>query len=143
LDDQDVFAREAAARALLVWADKNTVPVLIRALDNQLPFGKDAIMDTLVKLKDPRGIEAVAKRLTIINERHAAGKALRAAGPSAERSVLPLLDNNELFVKWEVCDILKAIGTKESLPALQKALADVRTKHKAQAAIEAIKARAK
>lgn len=143
LDDQDVGSRDALNKALAAWAGKDDIPVLIKALDKQSPFGKDALMEALVKLQDPRGIEEVAKRLTVDGDRHSAAKALKAAGPSAEKIVLPYLDNPVLFVKWDACDILKEIGTKESLPALQKAAAVNQTKFKAQAAIRAINARQK
>jgi len=47
-----------------------------------------------------------------------ATKALIAYGSAAEKTVLGLLRNPDVFVRREACQILKQIGTKESLRPL-------------------------
>jgi HEAT repeat protein len=48
-----------------------------------------------------------------------ASKALKEIGSAAEKEVAKYLTHQEWLVRLEACNILKEIGTRQSLPALQ------------------------
>ncbi|MFO0926968.1 MAG: trypsin-like peptidase domain-containing protein [Gemmataceae bacterium] len=110
-------------RALAVWGDRDCVPAILPLLEDSSSLVRVEAINTLGKLDDERAIDPIAKRLTDPPTRHVAGQALRRFGAKAERAVLPHLDNADLFVRMEVCNILKEIGTEQSRPALQKTAA--------------------
>ncbi len=72
-----------------------------------------------------------------------AAEFLKAAGPSAEPAVLKLLENPDSGVRKEAASILKTIGTKESVAALEKAAndPDVFVKNSAKEALTAVQGR--
>lgn len=148
LNDPEFFTRHWAIEALGVWGNQDAVPILLRAMNDKETRG-DA-MKALGRLKDARAAEPIAARLGEFFDRHDAEEALKAMGPIAEKAVLARLNHHEWGVRISVCDILAAIGTKQSLPALEKVAAagkDIRSGQnhivgmKAQEAITAIKAR--
>jgi hypothetical protein len=117
-------ARSSAAHALVVWAIPDNMPALIKMLDDTVPSVRAEAMNALAALKDERGARAVAKMLTSLPDRGNAAKALETMGPVAEKAVLPFLTNPDAQVKVEACHILKAIGTQDSVAALQTAAQD-------------------
>jgi serine/threonine-protein kinase len=121
LGDKDGATRYAAARALAVWAVRATVPALIRMLADQDYFIRQAALDALERLKDPRAAQAVARRLPELSDRGKATKVLQAMGPAAAEAVARYLPHEDLWTRYEACKILKTIGTKAQVPALQQA----------------------
>jgi hypothetical protein len=131
--------QEAAVWALARWGDKDSVPGLIRLLEE--PFAaRDLVMDALVALKDPRAIQPIARRVSDGWDRGKALKSLRAFGSAAEPAVLELLADKNIFLQQEACNMLRDIGTPASLDALQKLAADNRQPILQQAARAAIQA---
>jgi hypothetical protein len=118
------FTRIAACEALAVWGDKSNVPALIQSLNNQDVFARKAAMEALAKMKDERGYEAVAKRLTEHIDRMSASRALQDIGSGAEPYVIKLLTDSDWGVRMEACKVLRAIGTKKSTRALRSATFD-------------------
>lgn len=96
-------------------------------------------METLGRLKDPRGAAPVAQRLTNIHDRSHASKALQAMGPIAESDVAKYLSERDAGLKSEACKILKVIGTQASIPDLEAASRD-KNKNVANAAKSALSA---
>jgi HEAT repeat protein len=150
LTDPSPFPRSAAAKALVVWATAEQVPALIKALDQNDRATRLAAMEALGKLHDERAVDPIVRRLKDAFDRQDAGKALIALGPSVESKVLPHLQDAEWGVKEQVCKVLKEIGTKKSLSALQAAVRKAKKEMyggyrnvatAAQEAIDAIKAR--
>jgi predicted Zn finger-like uncharacterized protein len=140
LNDSDFFARQWAIEALGVWGNKDAVPLLLNAMRDK-DTRRDA-MKALGRLKDERAVEPIAARLEEMSDAHPAAEALKAMGPIAEKAVLARLSHPEVLVRWQVCEILEAIGTKQSLPALEKTEAnDFAAKIQARKAIAAIRAR--
>lgn len=140
LNDPDFFTRKFALEALGVWATKDDVPILLKAMKDKDTRG-DA-MKALGRLKDERAAEPIAERLEEMSDMHAATEALKLMGPIAEKAVLARLNHHEVLVRWAVCEILEVIGTKQSLPALEKTEAnDFSAKLQARKAIEAIRRR--
>jgi HEAT repeat protein len=141
INDADHVTHVWAVEALGVWGTKETVPVLLKAMNDK--EDRDAAMKALGRLKDERAIEPIAQRLEEFFDRMAATEALQNMGPIAEEAVLKRLNHHDVQVGWAVCDILKAIGTKKSLPALEKVVAgsNLAMRQKAKDAMQAITAR--
>jgi HEAT repeat protein len=57
-------------------------------------------------------------------DRGHASKALQEIGPAAEKEVAKYVDHQDWGVRMEACNILKVVGTKNSLEALRKAQQD-------------------
>jgi serine/threonine protein kinase len=124
LDDRDGSTRMAGARALAVWATRDSVPALIRTVEDKDYFIRQAALDALEKLKDARAAEAVACRLPELSDRGKASQVLQGMGPKAAGAVAKYLTHQDLWTRYEACKILKTIGTKGQIPALQKAAKD-------------------
>jgi hypothetical protein len=141
MNDSDHFTREWSIETLGIWGTKETVPILLKAMnDNET---RSVAIKALGRLKDERAIEPIADRLEEFFDRRAASEALKQMGPAAEDAVLKRLNHPDDQVCMAACDILKAIGTKRSLPALEKLMAGgnfLRT-GRAKKAIQAITAR--
>jgi len=139
--DADAKTREAALDALDVWATKDNVPALIQLLNDDA-FRARAIA-LLARLKDERSLGPLAL-LLVTAERAKAGKALQDMGPMSEEVVRDnrLLRHPISAVRKEVYAILKAVGTKASVPDLELAAErDRRLYQDIQAALKAIKSR--
>ncbi len=149
LEDRDQGVREHAARALVVWATRETVPALAGALADQSSAVRHACLDALGKLKDETSVPLVTARLLVQEDRRAASNALKAMGPVAEKEVVKGLTNGDKNIRLECCRILDVVGTRASVPALtQVAQLALRAKpperdvaNAAQAAAAAIAAR--
>jgi HEAT repeat protein len=113
LDDRQV--RDQAARALAVWATKENVPALLRALESDSGSVKQSAMDTLAKLKDERAAAPLAKHMANFFDRGNAGKALVALGPVAEKEVVKYAFDADGGTHTEARKILDGYKTKESV----------------------------
>jgi predicted Zn finger-like uncharacterized protein len=122
LAEKDNPTREAGAKALAVWATRDNIPRMIQGLSDRHEPCRSALIDALGRLKDERGLEAIAGRLQWDRAKVSAN--LVAAGPIAEKAVWPALASKDAGVRLEACKILKAIGGKDSIEPLKKALAD-------------------
>jgi hypothetical protein len=132
--------REAGARALGVWGTPESVPVLLKMLDAEpFPNTRGAVLEALAGLKDPRAAEPVARKLADPFGHDKAREALVALGPAAEKAVVPYLANPDRQARIEACQVLAAVGTKNSAGALQAAAQD-RDPGVAQAAQQALAA---
>jgi uncharacterized Tic20 family protein len=124
LTDPDKNLQKAAMKALVTWATTDNVPTIIAVVQNDQFNAIEARhsgMEALARLKDERGVAPVAQRLPNVHDRSHASKALIAMGPVAEKEVAKYLETNDIGVQREACRILKAIGTKASIPALEAA----------------------
>jgi hypothetical protein len=142
--NRDASVRQAGAHALAVWATPDSVPTLIKLLSDPHPGCRAEAMNALAALKDERGAALVVQRLTDFADRGHARQALEAMGPIAEKPVLALLANPDGQTRVEACNVLKTIGTLESVAELEKAVLrdkDPRVKRAAQDALKAIQAR--
>ena len=125
LKDKDQFRRKQAVDSLATWAKSETVPLLIKVLDEPALLVKLAAIDALGKLKDERAAEPLAKLVQEPGPRVQAINALRSLGKIAEKAVAGLLMHAEAEVRREGCRLLQEIGTAASLPALQGATNDM------------------
>ena len=143
LDGESIHLRSEAARAIVAWATAENVPALIKALSDQWPPIASSAVEALGRLKSKDAVKPVAALLANMQTRHAAIKYLKAIGPDAEDAVLPFLDGKDQWLRAKICELLATIGTKKSLPALEKAAKDSSwmVNRAAAKAITAIKAR--
>jgi HEAT repeat protein len=94
---------------------------IIHLIDSHNGHVAAGALRALGRMQDQRGIEMVAERLPF--DWNVAGKALRDLGPIAEKATWPALKARKEAV-GEACRVLKVIGTKESIPALQPLLTE-------------------
>jgi hypothetical protein len=121
LKEKDKEIRGGAADALAVWGSKENVPALLAALLDKTKFsGLDRVMRTLGKFKDERAVEPLAAWLEDAGDRGSAAEALKEMGPMAETAVLARLNHPDDQTKTAACNVLRVIGTRQSLPALEK-----------------------
>ena len=97
----------------------------------------------LTRHKAQEAIGPISTKLGDLFTRGPAVEFLKAAGPAAEPVVVKLLENLDPAVRREAASVLKVIGTKESIPALEKATSDpdVFAKNNARDALAAVKGR--
>jgi predicted Zn finger-like uncharacterized protein len=141
LPDADRGTREAAIEALGVWGTRDTVPLLLKTMQEKET--RAASIRALGRLKDERAVEPIADRLEDFFERGEAVEALKKMGPAAEEAMIQRLRHTDGGVRQAACDVLKVVGTKRSLPILQKVAAenDFFLSPKAKEAIKAIELR--
>jgi HEAT repeat protein len=141
LEDSNQLNRRAAVEALGVWGNKDAVPPLLKAM-RQKETRKVAIA-ALGRLKDERAVEPIADRLEDFFDRRDAIQALESIGPAAEAAIIPRLHHHDREVRLAACEVLKVIGTRNSLAALEKVVAENNffVSPKAKDAIQTITAR--
>lgn len=119
LRDGDHFTRQAAARALGTWGTKQSVPALIKAIDDGNFAVRWAAIEALGNLKDERAAGPIAAHLKA--DAIKAAPALRAMGAAAEAAVLEVVkEGPDWMIRAEACRILEAIGTTKSVPDLER-----------------------
>jgi HEAT repeat protein len=125
MTDQDIFIMQAAAGALKVWAAREDIPELAKLTGNQNIFIRGAAQDILSQFtKEESAAAAIAERLNDFLDRGKAGILLRKMGPVAEKPVLAQLKASDPATRIEACKVLAVIGTKTSLPEVEKLTQD-------------------
>jgi predicted Zn finger-like uncharacterized protein len=130
--DTDNEVADAAMDALDTWATADTVPALVKLVEDPAGGGRQnnmrrKAMALLGKLRDVRGAEPVASRLTHSGDRRAAGEALIAMGPVARPAVEKYATNPDTLVRKEVDRILKSYGGDTGNLDLARLLADLKS----------------
>jgi HEAT repeat protein len=122
LGNNNNAVRQAALKALMVWATKESVSPLIKVLGNKDDAAsRHLALSVLGKLKDKDSVLAVATRLLDDDDRPHASNALVAMGSMCEEVVATALRNAIPAVRLEACKILEKVGTKKSVEALKNA----------------------
>lgn len=121
LSSPDQQSRNAAAGALVSWATPESVPALIKALNDKSPWVRDDSIKALARLRDPRAIEPLTQLFP--KERSKIHDALVEFGAQAESSVIELLQYPDWPVQTDAAKLLGIIGTRKCLPALRDAAA--------------------
>jgi HEAT repeat protein len=116
---QDVFVRRAAVKALATWATPSEVPALIGALRDEDPFTRQEALKGIGPFRDERAVDLVVRCLREAVTRDDAVRAVLAMGSMAEKPILALLDQDDLFLRQAVVKLLADIGTRQSVPALE------------------------
>jgi hypothetical protein len=140
LQDNHDGTHDAAARALVSWATREQVPALIDVLDHESGAVRESALEALGNLKDARAVTPVTLRLLLPQDRKNASKTLQNLGPMAEKEVLKHVDDPDADLRVEICRILKRIGTRESVQALQTLKDKDKERRVRVAALEALTA---
>ena len=120
LTNENINVSIGASVALPEWATPEVIPELEAALDNTNALSRNQVFQTLKDMKDPAVIPVLARRLTDQRDRVGAGSALARRGEAAESEVLKYAQHDDRSVRMQVVNILRRIGTKRSVPVLQK-----------------------
>jgi hypothetical protein len=139
------FDKQAAADALGIWGSSDNVPFLLGFLQNPTQgdtFLNRHILVALGRLKDARALPVLIDSLKNVHLRSDAGKGLTYYGAAAEPELLKALAANDWQQQQAICNVLRDIGTAQSLPALDDLSATGHTfvKSHAQSAAAAIRA---
>ena len=128
-----------SVRGLVIWGGKYSVPILVDLLDNSRGVTiSPELLDGLASLKDPKGAEAVAKKLGNHFNHEAAVSALRKMGSAAEGALIAAAPSNDAKVSLAAVQLLGDVGGEKSLPLLEKASSSRNAEVK-QAARDSIK----
>ena len=117
LDHDDGFLVHDVVETLAVWRSPAAVPALIQRTSDNRFFVRKAAIKTLGKYKDVRASEPIADRLK--EDGFEAEEALKTMGSIAEPTLIDRLKGPDADVRRKVCNILKEIGGKETLKAMQ------------------------
>jgi HEAT repeat protein len=121
LTDGTPEVRLNGLKALAIWGTSENVPVIIRAVDDDSNEVRQTAIQTLVRLKDPRGAEAIAGRLTNFFDRDLANRALQDMGPAAEKVVVRFYHHKDQDVRERARRLLQEYNTAPSVILAQTA----------------------
>jgi HEAT repeat protein len=123
------------------WATRENIPTLLKLLDDDSSTIRHHALTALGRLKAPDTIDRIVQQWSM--DSFAVTNALHSIGSAAETAVLQQLDNEDKNIRHEACHLLGQIGTKKSLPVLEKMKnnSDPTTKMMVQMAIDMIKNR--
>ncbi|QJW97143.1 HEAT repeat domain-containing protein [Frigoriglobus tundricola] len=142
--DPQQSVRVEAVKSLGVWGTRDDVPTLIRALDHEDGATRRTAALAVRRFRDDRAVPALVRRLGDPQCTGESAKALIDIGPAAERPVIPALASTDVTEQGAAIDVLKEIGTVDSVPALQKVVSGKSFwSTKAVEALKLIRARAK
>jgi RNA polymerase sigma factor (sigma-70 family) len=110
LNGRDRLVALRSTDALAVWATKEQVPSLLKALDDPSTFVRRGGIEVLGTLQDKRAVAPVAVFLTSFGEREVAGRALIRMGGIVEEEVRRYLTNPDKGAREEAARILRQIG---------------------------------
>jgi HEAT repeat protein len=126
LADSRPDVRLAGLKALVVWGTPANVQVIIRAVDDDSNEVRQLAIQTLIRLKDPRGAEAIARRLTNFFDRDLAMRALQDMGPAAEKAVVKYFHHKDNDVRERARRLLQDYHTQPSV-ILQQTATDLKS----------------
>jgi S1-C subfamily serine protease/HEAT repeat protein len=144
LNDQSGDVRSAAVKGLARWSGKSAIGLLAKRLEGFDPGFHAVLIEVLAQMKDDQAAVAIARRVADVHDRGKAVQALKAMEPHvAEKAILPLLEDNNVFVRCEAAKVLADVGGRDSLAPLEKLAAEnnVFSSGPAREALEAIKDR--
>jgi S1-C subfamily serine protease/HEAT repeat protein len=144
LNDQSGDVRIAAIKGLARWSGKSAIPMLAKRLEGFDPGLHAAIIDVLAEMKSDEAAAAIAKRLPDVHDRGKATQTLKKLDAKvAEKAVLPLLANTDVFVRCEAVKVLADVGGRDSIAPLEKLAGDNNVFYSgpARQALESIKDR--
>ncbi len=146
MNDQSPEARNAAVKGLGRWGGKKTIPTLAGRLQAQGfdPGMHAAVIEALGEFKDDEAAAAIAKRLADVFDRPKATQALKAMdAPVAEKAILPLLKDTNVFTRVEAVKVLADVGGSDSIAPLEQLFNDNNVFYSGPAAeaLAAVKAR--
>jgi serine/threonine protein kinase len=144
-DIEDPHVRRPAVSALGTWGSTTELPALIKAIEHSDVFTKREALKVVGRFRDERVVGPVIRCFRESLMRADATQAIRDLGTMAEKDVLALMAESDVFLKQATVNVLADIGTDASVPALRAAAAsgNIFLVEPAQKALTAIAARQK
>lgn len=141
--EEDQRVKEAARTALKNLATASDADFLLEQMTSTDAKTMKLATELLIQLKDVRVAKTLALQLADPKETYRAGTYLIQIGSSAEIEVIPYLRSEDAATRRRAADVLAKIGTKASIPDLEKASkdSDFFAKSAAASALGAIKGR--
>lgn len=113
-----------ALPALLKFAGPENIPCLVDYLkDEKNKWDRKSVVLYLGKTRDARAVGVIVRELET-NNGAAARDAVKEMGPAAEKEVAKLLEHEVTSMRANAAILLQSIGTKDSVPALERAAND-------------------
>jgi hypothetical protein len=112
-----------AIRALRKLGTADNIPAFEEFLKSGIPYDRRDIYHFLGKTKDARAAALLVRELEA-RDGGVAREALKACGPAAEGVVCKLLQSDQRSARLTAVNVLQTIGTKASVPSLEKARKD-------------------
>ena len=122
LDHDNEKVREAAAEAFATCATSDNLRALLKLLDSESRMVRQYAIQALGRLQSPaaadRLVELLAKGdVSVVS-------ALTQIGPAVEPAMLKLFTQGDQAARRNALQVLSQVGTKRSLPVLEKARKD-------------------
>lgn len=124
LGHPDTWIQAEAAKAMTVWATPKAEAALIKASRSENWMARGPAIVALGRIPSPATAQAAAAGLSSPHSRQEAVKTLRTMGRVAEAATIPYANNGDLWVRRDACGILKEIGGRKSVAALQQMLSE-------------------
>lgn len=119
LKDSNPSLQTTAISAMGIWGTEDRASTLIEMAGGFSQSHRWAAMSALGKIGGKKSAKAVAKRLPDKTDSLTASRALKAMGPVAEEPALQYIDHPEQQVRYNVYNLLGAVGGAKSLAALK------------------------
>jgi HEAT repeat protein len=141
--DGDGRVSEGARNVMKAHATKADADFLLGLMDTTDRHTRQFAAELLIRFEDARVAVPLAVLLADQYESYWAGDQLIKLGKAAEPAVIPFLAQDDPMVRRRAADTLAKLGTRASLPGLEKLLddKDFFARVAAENAIKAIKAR--
>lgn len=136
LHDPVEDVRDKILTAYCHWSDGDTLPIVLRAVEDPSFLVHLSAMEILSEKKDPRSAEPLVLILLKNPNMHLAS-CLEQMGSMVEDSLLRHIDTDNQEARNSIIDILGTVGTKKAVPKLREIAAgsDFSTSSRAQSAL--------
>jgi len=114
------FRMPEHVNAMAVWYTDDATREFAKLLEEEKDFlVREKIIDLLPDIHSEITAEVLVGRLSNRKDMRAARRSLQFLGEIAEPPVILLLNNDEVSLRIEACNILQSIGTAKAIPALK------------------------
>ncbi len=121
LKADQVTVRNAVAQALEKWSAPENNAAVQKNLKGSTLEIRQSMLRILAAHKYEAAAGDIAECLADKDDRKLATESLIAIGEPAQKAVIKMLDHRDSKVKLAACEVLKEIGTSDSVAALKKA----------------------
>src|SRR5262249_27837431 len=110
LNGNDRLVAQQSTHALYLWATREQLESLLKALDDPNTYVRRGAIEALVPLKEKRAVSPVAAFLPKFGEREVAGRALIRMGPMVEAEVRKYVGHADRATREEAARVVRQIG---------------------------------
>ena len=117
LEDDDGWLVTDAIKVLAIWKSADAVPPLIRRIGDNRGSVRQEAMKGAGEIKDSGNVEPIIAQDS--RKRWSGRGSIKEMGPVAEQALIERLANPDSGVRRRACEILKFVGGKATLKAMQ------------------------